>query len=157
MKKIFYVLLSVSITFAACKKEDDEAAIVGVWTPTSVDIYSSYTMSAAGINILSFDTTFTATPAELEMQGDIEFTNSGTIITTDEDGNLETENYTTSGNTITINSSDGTTDNVIYSITEPNLSLTISNNETSTEVIEGEEVTTTESTDMTIHATRKQN
>ena len=25
MKKIFYILLAVSITFASCKKEDDEA------------------------------------------------------------------------------------------------------------------------------------
>ena len=106
----------------------------------------------AGATIQSFDTSYTQTALEAGIEGNIEFTNSGTIITTNDMGALETDNYTTSGNTITItNSDDGETDVATYTVTKTNLSFTISDNEIDDEM----GMTTTSTYDMTINSTRQ--
>lgn len=172
MKKIIYLVLAVSFLFTACKKEegctdpiatnyngdaeDDDGSctfgIVGVWTPYEVTVEANVTVTFAGATIQSFDTSYTQTALEAGIEGNIEFTNSGTIITTNDMGALETDNYTTSGNTITItNSDDGETDVATYTVTKTNLSFTISDNEIDDEM----GMTTTSTYDMTINSTRQ--
>ena len=81
--------------------------IVGVWTPTSVDIDSSMTTTIAGDiidvfdfgdgpEILSYSGSQTMTPEEADIEGDIEFTADGKFITDD------TASYTYSNNVLTI-------------------------------------------------------
>ena len=172
MKKIIYLVLAVSFIFTACKKEegctdpiatnyngdaeDDDGSctfgIVGVWTPYEVMVEANVLVTFAGATIQSFDTSYTQTALEAGIEGNIEFTNSGTIITTNDMGALETDNYTTSGNTITItNSDDGETDVATYTVTKTNLSFTISDTDTEDEM----GMTTTSTYDMTINSTRQ--
>ena len=172
MKKIIYLVLAVSFIFTACKKEegcidpiatnyngdaeeDDGSCIfgiVGVWTPYEVTVEANVIVTIAGATIQSFDTSYTQTALEAGIEGNIEFTNSGTIITTNEMGALETDNYTTSGNTVTItNSDDGETDVATYTVTKTNLSFTISD----TDIEDEMGMTTTSTYDMTINSTRQ--
>ena len=101
MKKLLYTFLAISIIFSACKKEegcpdpiatnynsdaesDDGSCIygiVGVWAPYEVVINYSQTEILFG-DTISIDTTYTLTPIQAEIEGTIEFTNSGTFITT---------------------------------------------------------------------------
>jgi hypothetical protein len=159
MKKLLYTLLAVSIVFAACKKEEDEVvtpvapSIVGVWTPTSMSLISSYEVVVMGQIVDSGDTTYTMTPTDegWDLGSEMEFTNTGTAISTNEDGEIETDSYTTSGSSLTITNSDGDTDNLTYTVTTTNLVLTQSETETETE----EGVTWTSSYDVTINCTRQ--
>ena len=114
MKKLIYTLLAVSILFASCKEEDEIIAsvapsIVGVWTPASISVISSYEVVEMGEIVDSGDTSYTMTPTDegWGFPAAIEFTTTGTVITTNEDGELETDSYTTSGSSLTFTNSDG--------------------------------------------------
>jgi hypothetical protein len=159
MKKLIYTLLAVSIVFASCNDEDEIIApvapsIVGVWTPTSISVISSFEVVAMGEIINSFDTSYTMTPTdeEWDFPAKIEFTNTGTGITTNQDGEIETDSYTTSGNSLTItNSDDEETNTFTYTVTTTDLVLTQSETETETE--DGQ--TMTSSNNITINCTRQ--
>ena len=157
MKKLLYTFLAVSIIFAACKKEEDEVvtpvapSIVGVWTPTSVSVTESMSVTVMGqiVESLSFDTAFTATPADVGMDGDVEFTADGNMYN---DG--DTNSYTYSGNVLTV-TEDGETETRSCTVTSTSLTVMFSETETYTEDYMGQEATITESWDMTLNATRQ--
>ena len=169
MKNLLYFLLIASFSFTACKKEqgcmdaiatnynadaeeDDGScnySIVGVWTPYEVVVVGSQTVTMAGQTISSFDTSYTMSPAEAEIEGNIEFTTSGTVITS-EDGVYETSNYTTNGNTLTVTDDDGPTV-ATYSVTKTNFNLIITDNQVDNEM----GATVTSNSEMTIKCTRQ--
>ena len=174
MKKLIYTLLALSMIFTACKKEegctdaiatnynadaedDDNSciySIIGVWTPNSMTVNASQTVTVEDIVVQSFDTAYTITPQDTSwnLQGNIEFTNNGSVITTNDYGEIETDSYTTSGSSLTItDSDDGSIDNATYIVTKTNLAFTMSDTETETEM-----GTTYSSTyDMTFNSTRQ--
>ena len=126
MKKIFYYTLAIGIIFTACKKEEESnnppapsLSIVGVWTPTSVDIDSSITVSIAGfvIDSLSGTGSVTSTPEEFDLDGDIEFTNNGKMLMEE-----DTLDYIYSNNDLTLTDEDSTF-TVSCSLTQTNLSI----------------------------------
>ena len=157
MKKLLYTFLAVSIIFAACKKEEDEVvtpvapSIVGVWTPTSISITQSMSATVMGqiVESLSFDTTFTSTPADVGMDGDVEFTADGNMYN---DG--DTNSYTYSGSTLTV-TEDGETETNPCTVTSTSLTIRFSETEIYTEDYMGQEATITESSDITLNATRQ--
>ena len=171
MKKVLYVLSIVSIIFAACKKEDEDGCmdstatnyneiatvddgsciygIVGVWTPTSVSGTQSMSVTVMGQIVDSFDTTFTMTPEEIGMDGDVEFTTDGNMYN---DG--DTNSYTYSGNVLTVIDDEGT-ETQTCTVTSTSLTVIFSETETYTEDYMGQEATITESNDMTLNATRQ--
>ena len=157
MKKLIYTLLAVSILFASCKEEDEIIApaapsIVGVWTPTSISVISSYELVEMGKIVDSGDTSYTMTPTDegWGLPAAVEFTTTGTFITTNEDGELETDSYTTSGSSLTF-SNGGDEDTYTYTVTTTDLVLTQSVTETETE--DGQ--TWTSSNKITINCTRQ--
>ena len=120
MKKLLYLCLAVAFIFTACKKEegctnsmatnynadaeeDDGSctySIVGVWTPTSMALESSYTYYQNGILIDSMDTSYTSTSNDPDWEAStIEFTTNGDIKV---DGEV-IGTYTYSNNTLTAN------------------------------------------------------
>jgi hypothetical protein len=104
--------------------------------------------------VYTLDTTFTITPTDegWDLPTELEFTNTGTAIFTNEDGELETDSYTTSGNSLTItNSDDEETNTFTYTVTTTDLVLTQSETETETE--DGQ--TMTSSNNITINCTRQ--
>ena len=155
MKKLLYTFLAVSIIFAACKKEEDEVftqvapSIVGVWTPTSVSVTQTMSVTVMGQIVDSYDTTFTAAPADVGMDGDVEFTADGNMYN---DG--DTNSYTYSGNVLTV-TEDGETETRSCTVTSTSLTVMFSETETYTEDYMGQEATITESWDMTLNATRQ--
>ena len=155
MKKLLYTFLAVSIIFAACKKEEEEIvtpvapSIVGVWTPTSISGTQSMSVTVMGQIVDSFDTTFTMTAAEAGMDGDVEFTADGNMYI---DG--DTNSYSYSGNMLTVTDDEGTETNPC-TVTSTSLAVTFSDTETYTEDYMGQEATITESSDMTLNATRQ--
>jgi hypothetical protein len=156
MKKLIYTLLAVSIVFASCKEEDEVIApaapsIVGVWTPTSYSVIFSYEAVVMEEIISSFDTTFTMTPTDedWDFPAAMEFTTTGTVISTYEDGEIETDSYTTSGSSLILTIDDD--DTSTYTVTKTDLVLTQS--ETETEIEDG--LTSTSSSDVTINFTRQ--
>ena len=136
---MFYALLAVSIVFSACKEEDDITAptvlsgctdaiatnydptatnddgscifgIVGIWTPTSVSLDTTQTVTIAGDIVYEFDFgdglevltasgNETLTPEEADMEGDAEFTADGKFISDN-----DTSSYTYENNVLTIDS-----------------------------------------------------
>ena len=132
MKKLLYTFLAVSIIFAACKKEEDEVvtpvapSIVGVWTPTSVSVTESMSVTVMGQIVDSFDTTFTEAPADIGMDGDVEFTADGNMYN---DG--DTNSYTYSGNVLTV-TEDGETETRSCTVTSTSLTVMFSETETYT-------------------------
>ena len=138
MKKIIYTLLAVSIIFASCKKEEDDVvapvtpSIVGNWSPTSAAV--NYSASMAGMILM--DTSYTTTSSDPEweftdvkftadgqmiMDGDtIQYSYSGNVLTTTEDGETET-------NTCTVTSTDMV---VILNDTEEEDGMTLTSNVT---------------------------
>ena len=155
MKKLLYTFLAVSIIFAACKKEEDEVvtpvapSIVGVWTPTSVSVTESMSVTVMGQIVDSFDTTFTEAPADIGMDGDVEFTADGNMYN---DG--DTNSYTYSGSTLTV-TEDGETETNPCTITSTSLTIMFSETEIYTEDYMGQEAIITESRDITLNATRQ--
>ena len=169
MKKVLYTLLAVSLIFTACKKEegctdaiatnynadaedDDNSciySIVGIWTPTSVSVTQSMTATVMGQIVDSYDTTFTTAPADVGMEGDVEFTADGNMY---DEG--DTNSYTYSGNVLTI-TEDGESETQTCTVTSTSLTVSFSETETYTEVYMGQEATITESFDMTLNATRQ--
>ena len=171
MKKITYLFIAISIVFVSCTKEegctdpvaanynsdaenDDGSGvfdIVGVWSATSVDFSITQTSTLAGQTIFSYDTSYTLTPqdADWDFEDNIEFTSSGTIITPDASDN---ETYTTSGNTLTIVSSDGEESESTFTVSKTNLSITMLDSETETDLVG---VTNSFSSEMTINCTRQ--
>ena len=95
------------------------------------------------------DTSYTSTPQDTswDIEGNMEFTSSGTLITSD-----DTQNYTTSGNTLTITESDGEESEATYTVSKTNLSITIVDSETETDMMG---VTNVINYEMTINATRQ--
>ena len=155
MKKLLYTFLAVSIIFAACKKEEDEVvnpvapSIVGVWTPTSVSGTQSMSVTVMGQIVESYDTTFTAAPADVGMDGDVEFTADGNMYN---DG--DTNSYTYSGSTLTV-TEDGETETNPCTVTSTSLTVMFSETEIYTEDYMGQEATITESSEITLNATRQ--
>ena len=155
MKKLLYTFLAVSIIFAACKKEEDEVvtpvapSIVGIWTPTSVSVTQSMSVTVMGQIVESYDTTFTAAPADIGMDGDVEFTADGNMYN---DG--DTNSYTYSGSALTV-TEDGETETNPCTITNTSLTIMFSETEIYTEDYMGQEATITQSSDMTLNATRQ--
>ena len=172
MKKVLYTLLAVSIIFAACKKEDEDGCmdttatnyneiatvddgsciygIVGVWTPTSVSGTQSMSVTVMGQIVDSFDTTFTMTSADPDWEfTDVEFTTDGKMY-----NDLDTNSYTYSGNVLTI-TEDGESETQTCTVTSTSLTVSFSETETYTEDYMGQEATITESSDMTLNATRQ--
>jgi len=169
MKKTIYILTVISLIFVSCTKEegctdpvaanynsdaenDDGSCVfdlVGVWSPESVDYNINVTATLAGQTIYSMDTSYTSTPQDTswDIEGNMEFTSSGTLITSD-----ETQNYTTSGNTLTITESDGEESEATYTVSKTNLSITIVDSETETDMMG---VTNVINYEMTINATRQ--
>tara|TARA_X000000368_G_scaffold396815_1_gene365395 strand:- start:134 stop:769 length:636 start_codon:yes stop_codon:yes gene_type:complete len=130
-------------------------SIVGIWQPNSISVNSNYTVSILGQNIQSFDTSYTMTPEEAGIEGNIQFTSDGNVITTNDDGNTETDTYTTSGDTVTVVSIDDSGYSEIqigtFTVTNTTLSFTISESDSSTDdgmLIEN-------SYDMTYNCTRQ--
>ena len=169
MKKTIYILTVISLIFVSCTKEegctdpvaanynsdaenDDGSCVfdlVGVWSPESVDYNINVTATLAGQTIYSMDTSYTSTPQDTswDIEGNMEFTSSGTLVTSD-----ETQNYTTSGNTLTITESDGEESEATYTVSKTNLSITIVDSETETDMMG---VTNVINYEMTINATRQ--
>lgn len=161
--------MAMSLIFVSCTKEegctdpvaanynsdaenDDGSCVfdlVGVWIPESVDYNINVTATLAGQTIYSMDTSYTSTPQDTswDIEGNMEFTSSGTLITSD-----DTQNYTTSGNTLTITESDGEESEAIYTVSKSNLSLTIVDSDTETDMMG---VTNVINYEMTINATRQ--
>jgi len=123
--------------------------IVGVWTPTSVSGTESMSVTVMGQIVDSFDTTFTMTASEAGMDGDVEFTADGNMY---EGG--DTASYTYSGNVLTI-TEDGESETQTCTVTSTSLTVIFSETETYTEDYNGQEATITESSDMTLNATRQ--
>ena len=138
MKNVLYFSLAVSIIFASCKKEEDEVvapvapSIVGTWSPTSAEVnYSasmggmilmdtSYTTTSSDQDWEFTDVTFTA-DGQMIMDGDtIQYSYSGNVLTTTEDGETET-------NTCTVTSTDMV---VILNDTEEEDGMTLTSNVT---------------------------
>ena len=171
MKKITYLFIAISIVFVSCTKEegctdpvaanynsdaenDDGSGIfdiVGVWSATSVDFSITQTSTLGGQTIFSYDTSYTLTPqdADWDFEDNIEFTSSGTIITPDASDN---ETYTTSGNILTIVGSDGEESESTFTVSKTNLSITMLDSETETDLVG---VTNSFSSEMTINCTRQ--
>ena len=106
-------------------------SIVGVWTPTSVVLDSSMTTTIAGDiidvfdfgdgpEILSYSGSQTMTPEEADMQGNIEFTADGLVITDD-----EIDSYTYLNNVLTIDSAGVVMMALNCSFTSTSLTLTM--------------------------------
>ena len=157
MKKLIYTLLAVSILFASCKEEDEVIApaapsIVGVWTPASYSVISSYEVVVMGEIVDSGDTSYTMTPAdeEWDFPAAIEFTDTGKVITTNEDGEIETDSYTTSDSSLILTIDDDE-DTYTYTVTTTDLALTQS--VTETEIEDGQ--TFTSGFEITINCTRQ--
>jgi hypothetical protein len=168
MKKTIYIFIAISLIFVSCTKEegctdpiaanynsdaenDDGSCVfdlVGVWSPESVDYNINVMATLAGQTIYSQDTSYTSTPQDTswEIEGNMEFTSSGTLITSD-----ETQNYTTSGNTLTITESDGEESQATYTVSKTSISITIVDSETETDMMG---VTNVINYEMTINATR---
>jgi hypothetical protein len=152
MKKVLYTFLAVSIIFAACKKEEDEVvtpvapSIVGTWTPTSAAINYTVTMG----EMMLMDTSYTMTPSNEDWEfTDVRFTADGQMIM---DG--DTMQYSYSGNVLTV-TEDGETETNSCIVTSTSLTVVFSETEIYTEDYMGQEATITESSDITLNATRQ--
>ena len=124
--------------------------IVGVWTPTSASGTQSMSVTVMGQIVDSFDTTFTMTSADPDWEfTDVEFTTDGKMY-----NDLDTNSYTYSGNVLTI-TEDGESETQTCTVTSTSLTVIFSETETYTEDYMGQEATITESSDMTLNATRQ--
>ena len=143
---------SIATNYDPLASSDDGSCIfdiVGVWTPNSIDYDISVTATLAGQTIYSMDTSYTSTPQDTswDFEGNMEFTSSGTLITSD-----DIQSYTVSGDTITITEYDGETSEATYTVSKTNLSITIVDSETETDMTG---VTNVMNYEMTINCTRQ--
>ena len=108
-------------------------------------------MSLLGQTIFSSDTSYTLTPqdADWDFEENLEFTSSGTIVSSDSSDN---ETYTISGNILTIIDPDGEESEATYTVSKNNLSLTIIDSETETDLTGA---TNFFSSEMTINCIRQ--
>ena len=96
MKKLIYTLLAVSIVFAGCKKEEDDASIVGMWEKDSETIDQQYSYTADGVVQYEMDTMYTVSYADSTNVTAIEITSDYII----DEG--DTMPYSISGNSIIV-------------------------------------------------------
>jgi hypothetical protein len=155
MKKVLYTLLAVSIIFAACKKEDDEVvaatvSIVGTWTPNSSLLEQSETVTVAGVEVYSSDTSYTMTSTDADWEfTDVQFTSAGEMIS---DG--DTSSYSHSGNVLTI-TEDVETETHTFTVTSTSLNVIMNDTEEETIDYMGQEGTANYSFNMTLNCTRQ--
>ena len=140
MKKIFYTLLTVSIIFAACKKEEENSIaaptvgiVGGAWITDSEEITMHAVVSMGGIVVM--DTTITEIETNQDSMETViqKFWDNGDFNAWDNNNNLvDIGTWVQSGTTVTI-----TTDTVIVgeiiSVTKTNLVHTVEGTESFTE------------------------
>ena len=150
MKKLLYLFLAVSFIFTACKKEegctdsiatnynadaeDDDGScifgLIGVWSTTNVIIDSTITVTVGGIldPTQSGSGSETLTAEDAEFPTSVEFLSNGTAYAlhsydpTEDD----TSNYSISGNTLTVTSTDEDPMDFEYTVDKTTLTLVMS-------------------------------
>ena len=119
----------MATNYNADAEEDDGSctySIVGVWTPTSAAVNSSYTYYQNGILIYSMDTSYTSTSNDPDWEAStIEFTTNGDM---KEDGEV-IGTYTYSNNTLTMNEDGETTTMTSCTVTATTFTGTMSETE----------------------------
>lgn len=173
MKKYLYLILAVSVIFTSCKKEegcsdelatnynvdaekDDGSCIFsvagGTWTTQSVVSTGNMTVSMAGLTVLDSAINYTETnPDSLEPYMLI-INENGTYMEHDQANvMIEQGTWSSSGNQLTINSSDTTYILTVNSVSKNNLSMSITFNESETEM----GMTMSFNLTQTINATRE--
>jgi len=129
MKKLIYTLLAVSIVFAGCKKEEDDASIVGMWEKDSETIDQQYSYTADGVVQYEMDTMYTVSYADSTNVTAIEITSDYII----DEG--DTMPYSISGNSIIV---EGEEDNgITFTVTSSSLSIIFSGSYTNTDTTNG--------------------
>lgn len=136
MKKLVYILVSLTIFFSACKKEEDTTnslnySIVGLWKADSVLIYlSEEEFTLSGQSLYFYDNIVTRPPENIGISGNLQFTEEGVAII-EFVNNIDTGTYTISGNILSHYESDGDLGAVFtYSASYTNLILARSISET---------------------------
>ena len=144
---------AIATNYDATASSDDGSciySIVGTWTPTSLSVTNSMSVTIMGEIVDEFDTTFTMTSTDPDWDfTDVEFTADGQMLM---DG--ETNSYSHLGNVLIITEDEGP-ETHLCTVTSTSLTVIMSETETYTEDYMGQEATITESNDMTLNCTRQ--